>query len=143
MAKSSDELLEDLNEMQAKFAHFYLDLNNGTQAAIKAGYAEAGAHVQASRLLKHAKVQAYLNAVREERRQAIMNRLANMAAEAVSEMYSIAMDEENDPKVRVQALKDILDRSGYKPIEKRETQLGMDAEIRFGFKDPTANTDDE
>jgi phage terminase small subunit len=33
---------------------------NGTRAAIRAGYAESGAHVTATRLLKNAKVQAYM-----------------------------------------------------------------------------------
>lgn len=142
MAKSSDELLEELNDQQAAFANFYLDLNNGTAAAIKAGYAESGAHVTASRLLRNAKVAAYMKAMKEERREAVMNRLANMAADAITEMYDLAMNGESE-KVRVSALKDILDRSGYKPVEKRETQLGMDAEIRFGFIDPTINKDDE
>lgn len=141
MAKSSDELLEELTERQYKFVQFYLDLNNGTAAAIKAGYAESGAHVEASRMLRNPKIAAALKAIKEERREAVMNRLANMAAEAVTELYEIAMNSESD-KVRVAALKDILDRSGYKPVEKRETQIGMDAEIRFGFKDPTANTEE-
>jgi hypothetical protein len=44
------------------FARCYLQDNNGRQAAIKAGYAVKGAHVQANYLLNLPKVQAYIEA---------------------------------------------------------------------------------
>lgn len=47
---------------QATFAELYVAYNfNGTKAAIDAGYATSGAHVQATRLLKNAKVKAYID----------------------------------------------------------------------------------
>lgn len=54
-----------LNEKQKRFAdEFLIDLN-ATQAAIRAGYAKASAHSQASDLLKNPKVVAYLATKRE------------------------------------------------------------------------------
>lgn len=48
--------MSELSPQQAQFAIEYLKDSNGTQAAIRAGYAESGAHVQATRLLKKAKI---------------------------------------------------------------------------------------
>jgi phage terminase small subunit len=47
---------EELTDRQKKFAEAFLELSNGTKAAIEAGYAGAGAHTGASRLLKNVKV---------------------------------------------------------------------------------------
>lgn len=133
---------DEINEQQMLFVEHYLKLNNGTLAAIKAGYAESGAHVQASRLLKNAKIRDYIEELRTERREAIMNKLANMAADALTVVYDLAMSEDAPEAVRLQASKDILDRSGYKPIEKRENKETLDGKIEFGFVDPTAKNDD-
>ena len=46
----------ELTKNQQLFVKEYLVDLNGTQAAIRAGYAEVGAHVEASRLLRNAKV---------------------------------------------------------------------------------------
>lgn len=128
---------EDLTERQIKFSEYYLELNNGTVAAIKAGYAEAGAHVQASVLLKNPKVRDYIDSLRTERREAIMNKLSHYATEAVVELYELARNAETE-SVKLNAIKDILDRSGYKPVEKKETNNTLNGKIEFGFVDPNA-----
>ncbi len=48
----------ELTERQARFVEEYLVDLNTTQAAIRAGYAPASAHVQGSRMMSNAKVQA-------------------------------------------------------------------------------------
>jgi len=75
-----------MNPRQEKFVQNYLLSGNATQAALAAGYAEAGAHVTGSRLLRHAKVQAALQQARAERSQrfrveadAVVERLAQIA----------------------------------------------------------------
>lgn len=45
-----------------RFADYWLDSFNGTQSAIKAGYSEKSAYSTASRLLKNAEIQAYIQA---------------------------------------------------------------------------------
>lgn len=55
-----------LNERQQKFADYYLELGNATQAAIKAGYSEKTAYSIGQRLLKHPEVKAYLDQRRKE-----------------------------------------------------------------------------
>jgi len=58
--------LDGLNEMQRAFASNYAASFNGAQAAIAAGYAKKSAEVQAYRLLRNDKIQAYLRGLRKE-----------------------------------------------------------------------------
>ena len=53
-----------MNERQRKFVAEYLQHGNGKESAIRAGYSENGAAVQATRLLKNAKVCAAIEAER-------------------------------------------------------------------------------
>ena len=49
-----------LNDKQKQFCNEYLIDLNGTQAAIRAGYAESGARVQANRMLTNDNIQKYI-----------------------------------------------------------------------------------
>ena len=51
---------------QRRFADNIISGENGTQSAIKAGYAKASAHTTSSRLLKNEKVQAYIQAAMDK-----------------------------------------------------------------------------
>jgi len=62
MDVSFDDL--DLTKRQSIFVKEYVATNNGTQAAIAAGFSEKGAAVTASRLLKHPKIQEALKRIR-------------------------------------------------------------------------------
>lgn len=57
----------DVSKLQYRFCLEYVKDFNGTRAAIRAGYAESGAHVQASRLLKQPKIQEELQRLIDER----------------------------------------------------------------------------
>ena len=56
-----------LNERERLFCLEYIKDLNGVQAAKRAGYAEAGAGVQATRLLKKANVASYIGELKEAR----------------------------------------------------------------------------
>lgn len=56
---------DGLSGKEARFVAEYLKEHNGTQAAIRAGYARNSAHVTASRLLNKAKVAAAVEAGEE------------------------------------------------------------------------------
>ena len=78
-------------DREARFIDEYLsDPNrNGTRAAIRAGYSEKSAHVQASRLLRRDKVRAALAAADQEARLAVaeaMNRYAVSRERIVREL---------------------------------------------------------
>ena len=55
-----------LTPMQHRFCHEYVIDNNGTQAAIRAGYAPKNAHVTASKYLRISKVKAYVRKLKLE-----------------------------------------------------------------------------
>jgi hypothetical protein len=123
----------DLSEQQMKFVDAYLDHGHITKAALQAGYAKTSAHVQGSRLLKNDKIVDYIAVRRQERKDAVHLQLASYAEEAIQELYKLMKDADSE-NVKMQAIKDIMDRAGYKPIEKQETK--NDTKIEFGFRDP-------
>ena len=56
-----------MNARQQRFVEEYLIDLNGTQAAIRSGYARSGAHVQAARLLSNAKVSRAIAEAKQRR----------------------------------------------------------------------------
>lgn len=59
--------MTELTAKQQRFAEIYLSELNATKAAIGAGYATSSAHVEGARLLKNAKVRAFIDAAMEKR----------------------------------------------------------------------------
>lgn len=65
--KTAAELAKDLTPRERLFVREYITDLNGTQAAIRAGYAEKSAASQASRLLRKEAVRAYRDALLQEK----------------------------------------------------------------------------
>lgn len=86
--------MSDLTPKQARFVDEYVVDLNGTQAAIRAGYAEKSASVEAARLLANAKVGEAVGAAlkaRSERTQInadwVLKRLVEEAEADVADLY--------------------------------------------------------
>lgn len=96
-----------LTKKQKDFVKEYIETGNGTQAALKAYNTDKPntAKAIASENLTKPNVRAYLESKAER------------ASEIV---FDIAENGENDG-VRLNASKDILDRAGYKPVEKLQS----------------------
>ncbi|MEK4185657.1 terminase small subunit [Paenibacillus sp. FSL L8-0494] len=92
--------------------------NNATQAAISAGYSEKTAYSQGSRLLKSVEVQQYLNKTEQNLNRDLRQIFAEDAVEAYKVLKEIMLKPEAMDKDRIAAAKDILDRGGYKPVDK-------------------------
>lgn len=93
-----------LTKKQQGFAQTYVDTGNAT-LAVKENYevsSDNSAAVLGSNLLRNNKVLEYIE---------------DKAEVAASIVFQIAQFGESDP-VRLSASKDILDRAGYKPIER-------------------------
>lgn len=71
-------MAKDMTDNQKRFCEEYLIDLNGKQAAIRAGYSEKTAEVQASRLLSNAKVKAHIKI-----KQAELSKKALVSAEWV------------------------------------------------------------
>lgn len=105
---------EKLTKKEKDFADAYIETGNGTQSALKA-YDTDSPNV------------ASAIAVGNLRKQRVQEYLEDKAEVAASIIFSLAQSSENDA-VRLNASKDIMDRSGYKPVEK-SINLNVEAEI--------------
>lgn len=127
---------EELTPRQRLFCENYHENSNATQSAIKAGYGEAGAGSEGSRLLKNPKIKDYLDELAKERRERVQSRLSAMSEKAAEAIYNLAMTAESE-NVRATLLKDLMDRGGFKPTDRVEQKSDVNAKIEFGFQDPT------
>ena len=108
-------MAEKLTKKQKGFADEYLDTGNGTQAVLNSPYNasnENSAAVEAVRTLRKANVQEYI----ESHAEGASSRVVKLSKEAKNEA------------VKLSANKDILDRGGFKPVEKT-MNLNLDVEI--------------
>ena len=95
-----------LTKKEKGFANDYMETGNGT-LAIKENYDVANdnvAAVMASRNLRKDKIQEYI---------------ADHAEDAEAMIYKLSQ-EATQEAIRLSASKDILDRAGFKPVEKTE-----------------------
>jgi phage terminase small subunit len=129
---------ENLTDKQKKFAEIYVEISSGHRAALQAGYAEVGASQEAYRLLRNPRVKEYIEELDKERRERLQSRLATMAEKAAEMVFQLAMAAESE-SVRLTALRDILDRAGYKATDKVEQKNELSGKIEFGFVDPAAS----
>ena len=119
--------LGHLTEQRKNFVEAYCRLGNGTLAAKEAGYKDSPSLVnQASKLKRELSSE-----IAEELRSSFMN----AAPKALSILIDLAENSASD-SVKFQASKDLLDRAGFRPIDRREeirpkrTPEELEAEIK-------------
>ncbi len=113
----------ELTPKQKAFVDF-LVTNGGSKqdAAEAAGYAPGpGARAAASKALSNPKVQQYLQ-------QRIIEELGNKASVALHRVVTLAESARSE-HVQLEAAKDILDRAGFKPIERQQVQVAGDVRV--------------
>lgn len=111
--------MADLSPRKMIFVTEYIkNGGNATQAAIAAGYSEKTAYSQGSRLLKDVEVQQYLNKTEQNLNRDLRTMFAEDAVEAYGVLKNIMNDVTAPHKDRLSAAKDLLDRAGYKPIDR-------------------------
>ena len=117
-----------LTEQRKHFVEAYCRLGNGTLAAKEAGYKDSPSLVnQASKLKRELSEE-----ISEELRSSFMN----AAPKALSILMDLAENSASD-SVKFQASKDLLDRAGFRPIDRREeirpqrTPEELEAEIKI------------
>ncbi len=132
-----------LNEQRKRFVDELIRLKcrNRRQAAINAGYSEKTASQQATALMKNYEVLEYYEARKTEVAQGLQAAFVFEASEALDEMVRLLKDPKTDARVRYQIAKDIMDRAGFKPLEKSEITGKNGGPIVFGVE--WGNGDDE
>ena len=84
--------MAELTELQYRFVDEYLLGHSATQAAIRAGYGESGAGVQAHRLLKNVNVKALI----DERRAEIRAKYAVSSERVIEELGLLSFSNVKD-----------------------------------------------
>ena len=93
-----------------------------TQAASQAGYARGDSgRVTASKALKLPHVQQYMM-------MQVQEAIGLNATKAVAQVSKLATGAKSE-YVQLEASKDILDRAGYKPIERAQVQVAGDISV--------------
>ena len=134
-----------LTEKQKKFADYYIELGNATQAAINAGYAKRSAQQMGAENLSKPVIKSYI----DERLEQIASERIMSAQEAIELLSSIAraeiteqvvvttmegaevVDKPPDVKTRIIAIKEILKRypDNDKLVEQQIRKLTADADL--------------
>lgn len=113
-----------LTEKQKKFADYYIELGNATQAAIKAGYSKKTANRIGPENLSKLVIKKYIDERMEQlaserimSAQEILERLSLIAKEDIKETVVIAnadgyleVEKPPDFKTQIQAMKELLKR---------------------------------
>lgn len=112
-----------LTKKQAAFVEAYVaNGGNVTQAAREAGYAEGDAgRVTGQKTLKLPHVQQHLMAV-------IAEQFSRHAPAAVHQLAGLAKTAKSE-YVQLEASKDLLDRAGFKPIDRAQVQVAGDIRV--------------
>ena len=112
-----------------RYRKFVIEYFNGggnqTQAAINAGYSPRSAYMQGSRLMKNDKVKKLMEEYKADIYGNLRTRMAAGAVKAYDAILSIATNPQADDRDRLAAAKDIMDRAGYKPVDKTEVSGGL------------------
>ena len=104
-----------LNARQKAFCEYYVACGNATEAAIKAGYREKYAGVNADKLLKNTNIQKYIEELQEKAKG---NRIMT-AIERKEFLTKMILKEETKDTDRLKAL-DILNKMDGEYIQKVE-----------------------
>ena len=115
-----------LNARQKSFCEFYVVSGNATEAAIKAGYKEKYAGVNADKLLKNTNIQKYIEELQEKAKG---NRIMT-AIERREFLTKMILKEETKDTDRLKAL-DILNKMDGEYTQKLEVKGELKSEDPF------------
>jgi len=116
---------EFLSDKRSRFVEEYLRDQNGTQAAIRAGYAPGSAYSAASRLLRNDQVRAAVS----ERQGAIARDLELDRQKVVAQiMEAIEIARlQADPQAMIAGWREIAKMLGYYEPERKQVEVSVSA----------------
>lgn len=125
-APLADGPAADLSPQQRRFVELLVEgPANRTKAAVAAGYSKHSAKFIAHRLWQHPAIRAYHTQLVEFR----LGRASARAAEVIE-----ALLDSPSHFVRLEAAKDILDRAGHKPVERKQLLIGGSVSVEIDLK---------
>jgi phage terminase small subunit len=125
---------QGLNIRQKKFIEGILLGKTMITAYQEAGYTaktNAAAWSSASEIFRNPKIQAAFETRRQEQEAIDKIRLDTIRSQAIVEEQKLVRDAKPEDKVKLDAIKDVLDRTGMKVAEKLEHSGKVDGEFTF------------
>ncbi len=107
-----------LTDKQKRFCEEYIIDLNGAQSAIRAGYAEGSARVEASRLLSNDNIQDYISELQQKKSEEL-NITFNDIAKGV---YSIAINEDARDNDKLKAYDQLSKMFGHYEKDNNQKQ---------------------
>lgn len=123
MTNELTEVADALSPRQERFALEYARTGNASNAARVAGYGTSGAGVQGHHLLKNANVLARVTELQAEWHATQVAAIRDHVGPAIETLAEISRGEApaSGAQARVLASCALLDRAGFQPIQKVET----------------------
>ena len=128
---------EELTSRQRKFAEFYAESGNATEAAKKAGYSEKAARVQGRRLITNANVLKYIRQLQDE---LATPRIAGVL-ESKAILSDIARDTTQKASARVKAAETLL-RAAGEFVDPRSDEYGWNDDVAVHIYMPYTERDE-
>ncbi|WP_246946151.1 terminase small subunit [Bacillus pinisoli] len=112
--------LTKLTDKQNRFVREYIKDSCATQAAIRAGYSKRRASEIGYQLLQKTTVSDEIKKLQDEIDQQLRMTFLQDAVEARKVLYELMVNPESSARDKIVAAKDLLDRAGFKPLDKKE-----------------------
>lgn len=126
-----------LTRKQQAFVLEYVKDHNATQAAIRAGYSKRWASELGYKLVRKSTVLDSIKALQDEIEQQLRFQFVKDALKARAVLREILDNPSSSDRDKITAARDLLDRAGFKPIDKKELRgSGEGSPIRIRFVDP-------
>lgn len=127
---------EKLTAKQECFVNEYLRDKNATQAAIRAGYSMRRASEIGYQLLQKTTVSEAISALQAEIEKELRMQFLQDALKAREVLYSVMVNPNSSDRDKIMAARDLLDRAGFKPVEKKEMSGSNGGAIEITFVEP-------
>jgi phage terminase small subunit len=129
-------LKNTLSHKQKAFLNEFIIDHNATQAAIRAGYSERSAEVTGFRLLRNDKICEGIHKQEVDLAKELRQKFIGDAIKAREVMLQVLNDPNSSNRDKITVAKDLLDRAGFGPIDKKELRSPNSNAIEIVFVDP-------
>ncbi|MFJ5761664.1 terminase small subunit [Neobacillus sp. NPDC093182] len=128
--------MAELTDKQKRFVQEYMRDSCATKAAVRAGFSERAASEIGYQLLQKTSVLAAIQSLQDEIEQQLRMQFVQDAIKAREVLREIMDNPNATNKDRITAAKDLLDRAGFKAIDKKEISGPANGSIEIVFVNP-------
>jgi phage terminase small subunit len=128
--------MAELTDKQKRFVQEYMKDSCASRAAVRAGYSERAASEIGYQLLQKTSVLEAIQSLQDEIQQQLRVGFFLDAMTARKVLRDILDNPKSTDRDKIAAAKDLLDRAGFKPAEKRELS-GSGNPVEIMFVDPS------